>query len=270
MAIVTNRLELVDYCMRSLGAPVIEINVDEDQVDDRIDEALEYYQMFHDDAVIRNYFKHQLTLTDIDNSYITMPTGITSVTKLLAHGSQMGDSLFDVKYHMRLQDVFAIGGLSSNIQSYVQRMENIELIDGILNTTEHLRFNRHMNRLHIDEGFDDLVGSSCSDLTYTTEATCVAASKTWTEGSWIVVEGYEIVDPQTYTDVYNDMFLKRYCTVLIKRQWGQNMMKFDGFTLPGGITMNGRQMYEDAIEEISKLEEEMQLAWQAPDNFIMG
>ncbi len=247
MAKVTSREELIDYCMRNLGAPVIEINVDEDQVDDRIDEALDYYQMFHDDAVVRNYFKHQLTSTDITNSYITMPDGITSVTKLLQHGSEMGDSLFDVNYHMRLQDVFAIGGLGSNMQSYVQRQQNIELIDGVLNSTELLRFNRHMNRLHIDEGFGGLE-----------------------VGDYIVIEGYEIVDPQTYSDVYNDMFLKRYCTALIKRQWGSNMMKFDGFTLPGGITMNGRQMFEDAIEEINKLEEEMQLAWQAPDNFLMG
>ena len=248
MAIVTDRVGLVDYCMRSLGAPVIEINVDEDQVDDRIDEALEYYQMFHDDAVIRNYFKHQLTAADITNSYITMPTGITSVTKLLRHGSETGDSLFDVEYHMRLQDVYNLGSAGTpSMQTYLQRMVNLEMIDQALNSTELLRFNRHMNRLHIDEGFDGLV-----------------------VGDYIVVEGYEIVDPTTYTDVYNDMFLKRYCTVLIKRQWGQNMMKFDGFTLPGGITMNGRQMYEDAIEEITKLEEEMQLAWQAPDNFCMG
>jgi hypothetical protein len=126
-------------------------------------------------------------------------------------------------------------------------MENLEMIDQQINTTELLRFNRHMNRLHIDEGFDGLG-----------------------VGDFIVVEGYEIVDPQTYTDVYNDMFLKRYVTALIKKQWGANMMKFDGFTLPGGITMNGRQMFEDAVEEITKLEEEMQLAWQMPDDFMMG
>jgi len=149
---------------------------------------------------------------------------------------------------MQLQDVYNLGSAGApSMQTYLQRMVNLEMIDQALNSTELLRFNRHMNRLHIDEGFDGLV-----------------------VGDYIVVEGYEIVDPTTYTDVYNDMFLKRYCTVLIKRQWGQNMMKFDGFTLPGGITMNGRQMYEDAIEEITKLEEEMQLAWQAPDNFLMG
>lgn len=247
MAKVISRDGLIDHAMRALGAPVIEINVDEDQVEDRIDDALQYYQMYHNDAILRTYFKHQLTQQNIDDSYIAIPDSITSVTKLLQHGNNVGDSLFDMGYHMRLNDVFQLNGLGSQIGSYVQRMENLEMIDQQINTTELLRFNRHMNRLHIDEGFDGLG-----------------------VGDYIVVEGYEIVDPQTYTDVYNDMFLKRYVTALIKKQWGANMMKFDGFTLPGGITMNGRQMYEDAVEEITKLEEEMQLAWQMPDDFMMG
>jgi hypothetical protein len=247
MAKVISRDGLIDHAMRALGAPVIEINVDEDQVEDRIDDALQYYQMYHDDAILRTYFKHQLTQQNIDDSYIAIPDSITSVTKLLQHGNNGGDSLFDMGYHMRLNDVFQLNGLGSQIGSYVQRMENLEMIDQQINTTELLRFNRHMNRLHIDEGFDGLG-----------------------VGDFIVVEGYEIVDPQTYTDVYNDMFLKRYVTALIKKQWGANMMKFDGFTLPGGITMNGRQMFEDAVEEITKLEEEMQLAWQMPDDFMMG
>jgi hypothetical protein len=270
MAKVTSRAELIDHAMRALGAPVIEINVDEDQVDDRVDDALEYYQMFHDDAIIRTYHKHQLTKADLDNSYIDLPDSIISVTKLLAHGQQGGDSLFDMGYHMRLNDVFALGGQNAQIQSYTQRMQNLELIDGQLNSTELLRFNRHMNRIHIDHGFEGLNGAVCSDITYTTEATCVAASESWTEGDYIVLECYETIDPDTYTDVYNDMFLKRYVAALIKKQWGANMMKFDGFTLPGGITMNGRQMFEDAVEELTKLEEEMQLAWQMPDNFLMG
>ena len=247
MAKASTREELVDHCLRALGAPVIEINVDEDQVEDRVDDALQYYQMYHDDAVIRTYFKHELTQDDIDNSYIDVPDSLISVTKLITHGQSGGDSLFDMGYHMRLNDIFQLKGLSSQIQSYVQRMQNLELIDHSLNSTEFLRFNRHMNRIHIDEGFDGL------DV-----------------GDYIVLEGYETIDPETYTDVYNDMFLKKYLTALIKKQWGANMMKFDGFTLPGGITMNGRQMFDDAVEEINKLEEEMQLAWQGVDEFIMG
>ena len=125
--------------------------------------------------------------------------------------------------------------------------QKLSLIDHSLNTEEHLRFSRHMNRVHMDEGFGDLIA-----------------------GEFIVLEVYSIIDPATYADVYNDFYLKKYLTALIKRQWGANMMKFDGFQLPGGITMNGRQMFEDAIEEIAGLEEECRLMWAMPDNFLMG
>ena len=247
MAKVTSRTGLVDHAMRALGAPVIEINVDEDQVEDRIDDALQYYQEYHADAVVRTYLKHQLTADDITNSYIAIPEGITSIVRLLDMGSGSVESLFNVNYHMRLSDMMSMNTGSLDFQMYEQRMNHLALLDNRLNSTELLRFNRHMNRLHIDEGFGDLKVDE-----------------------HIIVEAYTIVDPTTYADVYNDMFLKKYVTALIKRQWGQNMIKFDGFQLPGGITMNGRQIYEDAVEEINKLEEEMQLAWMLPDNFLMG
>lgn len=248
MAKVTSRNELIDHCMRALGAPVIEINVDEDQVEDRIDDALQYYQEYHSDAIIRSYYKHQLTSTDITNSYISIPNSITSVVKLLDFGSGPAEKFFDVEYNMRLQDMYSFNTAGrSSIQDYSMRTQHLALLDNVINSTEILRFNRHMNRLHIDEGFGDLQVDD-----------------------YIIIEGYEIVDPQTYTDVYNDMFLKKYCTALIKRQWGTNMSKFEGMQLPGGVTMNGLQIYQDAVEEINKLEEEMQLAWQMPDDFIMG
>jgi len=270
MAKVTNRPQLIDHAMRALGAPVIEINVDEDQVEDRIDDALQYYQEYHTDAVIRVYYKHQLTATDITNSYITIPDGITSITRILDFGSGLAEKFFDVEYNMRLQDMYMFNVGSRGLQLYEQRVQNLALLDYTFGSTELLRFNRHMNRLHIDEGFGDLFPSSCSDVTYTDKTTCEAASETWTEGQYIVIEGYEIVDPTTYGDVYNDMFLKRYVTALIKRQWGANMIKFEGMQLPGGVTMNGRQIYDDAVEEVTKLEDEMQLAWMEPDNFLMG
>jgi hypothetical protein len=150
-------------------------------------------------------------------------------------------------YHMRLNDVFMIKGLQTQIQTYEQSLQHLSLIESQLNSVEHLRFSRHMNRLHMDEGFGDLVA-----------------------GKFIVIEAMSIIDPETYTDVYNDLYLKKYLTALIKRQWGANMMKFDGFQLPGGITMNGRQMFEDAIEEIAGLEEECRLMWAMHDNFLMG
>ena len=247
MAKPTTRATLQDHCLRSLGAPVIEINVDEDQIEDRTDDAIQFYQSWHSDAVERTYLKHELTATDITNSYITVGDNITSVVRMLRINTTAGNALFDVGYHMRLNDVFMSSGMMSSIQTYEQKLQHLSLVEHQLNTEEHLRFNRHMNRLHMDEGFGDLVA-----------------------GQFIVIEVYQIVDPGTYADVYNDMYLKKYLTALIKRQWGANMMKFDGFQLPGGITMNGRQMFDDAIEEIKELEEEVKLAWMTPDNFIMG
>jgi hypothetical protein len=247
MAKPTTRALLQDYCLRNLGAPVIEINVDEDQIEDRTDEAIQFYQEFHSDAVIREYLKHELTATDITNSYITVADSVTSIVRMLKINASSGSTLFDMGYHMRMNDIFMLQGLSTQLQSYEQSQQKLSLIDHTLNTEEHVRFSRHINRVHMDEGFGDLVA-----------------------GEFIVLEVYSIIDPATYADVYNDFYLKKYLTALIKRQWGANMMKFDGFQLPGGITMNGRQMFEDAIEEIAGLEEECRLMWAMPDNFLMG
>ena len=247
MAKPTTRATLQEYCLRALGSPVIEINVDDDQIEDRTDDAIQFYQEFHSDAVIRTYLKHQLTAADITNNYITVSDNVTAVLQMLTGGKSSGSSLFDMGYHMRLNDVFMIQGMSTQIQTYEQSLRHLSLIEMSLNSVEHLRFSRHMNRLHMDEGFGELK-----------------------KDDYIVIEAMSIVDPATYADVYNDLYLKKYLTALIKRQWGANMMKFEGFQLPGGITMNGRQMFDDAIEEILRLEEECRLTWMAPDNFLMG
>jgi len=247
MAAPTTRATLQEYCLRSLGSPVIEINVDDDQIEDRTDDAIQFYQTWHDDAILRTYLKHELTATDITNNYITVSDHITSVVRMLKINSTAGNALFDVGYHMRLNDVFMVGGMTSQIQNYEQKLQHLSLIESRLNTEEHIRYSRHMDRLHMDEGFGDLKA-----------------------GSFIVIECYQIVDPSAYAQIYNDLFLKKYLTALIKRQWGANMMKFEGFQLPGGITMNGRQMFDDAIEELQRLEEEVALTWMTPDNFIMG
>lgn len=247
MAAPTTRATLQEYCLRSLGSPVIEINVDDDQIEDRTDDAIQFYQTWHDDAILRTYLKHELTAADITNNYITVSDHITSVVRMLKINSTAGNALFDVGYHMRLNDVFMVGGMTSQIQNYEQKLQHLSLIESQLNTEEHIRYSRHMDRLHMDEGFGDLKA-----------------------GSFIVIECYQIVDPSAYAQIYNDLFLKKYLTALIKRQWGANMMKFEGFQLPGGITMNGRQMFDDAIEELQRLEEEVALTWMTPDNFIMG
>jgi len=269
MAKVTTRKELKEHALRALGAPVIEINIDDDQLDDRVDDALQYYQEFHSDAIVRTYLKHQLTQADIDNSYIAIPDDITSVLSVLDFGSSASNVEHNVEYQMRVSDMWTWGA-SSSLQLYDARKSHLALIDHRLNGKELLRFNRHMNRLYIDDGFDGLSGTGCSDPAYATEVACVAASEAWTEGDYIIIEAWKIVDPQTYTDIYNDMFLKRYVTALVKKQWGQNMSKFEGMMLPGGVTMNGLEIFNQANEDVIKLEEEMQLAWELPVDFAMG
>ena len=246
MAKPNSRSTLQDYCLRNLGAPVIEINVDEDQLEDRTDDAIQFYQEYHSDAVIREYIKHQLTATDITNSYITVADSVTSVVRMLKITGTTGSALFDMGYHMRLNDIFMLQGLGTQMQEYVQAQQKLSLVDHRLQSEEHIRFSRHMNRLHSDEGFGNL-----------------------NAGDFVVLEVYNIIAPDTYVDVYNDLYLKKYLTALIKRQWGANLMKFQDFTLPGGITLNGRQIYEDAIEEIQGLGEEARLIWDMPDNFLM-
>lgn len=247
MAKPNSRSTLQDYCLRNLGAPVIEINVDEDQLEDRTDDAIQFYQEFNSDAVIREYIKHELTSSDITNNYITLADSVTSVVRMLKINASSGSTLFDMGYHMRMNDIFMLQGLGTQMQEFTQAQQKLSLVDHLLNSNEHIRFSRHMNRIHMDEGFGDLKA-----------------------GEFIVLEVFNIIAPDTYTDVYNDHYLKKYLTALIKRQWGANLMKFQDFQLPGGITMNGRQIYEDAIEEIQGLEEEARLIWAMPDNFLMG
>ena len=247
MAKPNSRSTLQDYCLRNLGAPVIEINVDEDQLEDRTDDAIQFYQEYHSDAVIREYLKHELTATDITNNYITVADSVTSVVRMLKITGTTGSALFDMGYHMRLNDIFMLQGLGTQMQEYIQAQQKLSLVDHRLQSEEHIRFSRHMNRVHMDEGYGDLGA-----------------------GDYIVLEVMSIIDPGTYADVFNDLYLKKYLTALIKRQWGANLMKFQDFQLPGGITLNGRQIYEDAIEEIQGLEEECRLIWAMPDNFLMG
>ena len=247
MAKPNTRATLQEYCLRSLGSPVIEVNVDDDQIEDRTDDALQFYQEYHSDGVIREYLKHELTSTDITNNYITVADSVTNVVRMLKITGTSGSSLFDMGYHMRVNDIFMLQGLGTQMQEYTQSQQKLSLIDHRLNSEEHIRFSRHMNRVHMDEGFGDLAA-----------------------GDYIVLEAMTIVDPGTYADVFNDLYLKKYLTALLKKQWGTNMMKFEGFQLPGGITMNGRQMFDDAVEEIRELEEECRLSWAMPDNFLMG
>ena len=249
MAKPNSRQTFIDYCLRSLGAPVIEINVDEDQLDDRVDEALQFYQYYHDDAIEKVFLKHEITQTDIDNGYITTNDLITDVVRILPLRDAVSSTdMFDIRYQMHLNDIYSLGFLGS-LTDYVMGQQWLALLDLVIDSDDkHVNFEKHKNRLEI---FMD-----------------------WSEevevGDNLIVECYRIIDPDTFTDVYNDYFLKRYCTALIKKQWGQNLIKFEGMVMPGGVTFNGRQLYDDAVQELEQLVEEARLNWEKPIDFMTG
>lgn len=244
---ITTRQDLIDYCLRSLGAPVLEINVDESQVEDRIDEAIEYFKQYHYDGIEKVYLKHQITQTDVDNKYITIPNYIYGITRVfpVASGTSTSKSIFDLQYQLRLNDLYDL--TSTSIMYYTQVMSHLALLDLTLNGHPIYRFNRLSGKLYIEASWQ-------------TEMQV---------GNYILVECYRALDPSTSPLLYNDIWLKHYATSLIKKQWGSNLKKFDGLQLPGGVTIDGASIYNEAVTEIKDLEEEMLLK-AAPLEFMMG
>ena len=249
MAKPNSRATLIDYCLRNLGAPVIEINVDEDQIDDRVDEALQFYQHYHADAIEKVFLKHQVTQTDIDNGYIAINDLVTDVLRVLPiRDTYSANNLFDIKYQMHLNDMFSLGYMGSLLE-YSMAQQYLSTLDIVIDSDDKfISFDRHRNRLRIDMAWSEEV--SVDD--------------------YLVVECYRIIDPDTFTDVYNDYYLKKYLTSLLKKQWGTNLLKFEGMQMPGGVTFNGRQLFDDAIAELEKLEEEVRLNWEQPVDFYTG
>ena len=348
MAKPNSRTTFIDYCLRNLGAPVIEINVDEDQLDDRVDDAIQYYQEYHGDAVVRNIRKHKITnseivlagftggvtpakgdiifkntaglsnpptkeelienkipaavitevvsatkfkydvllaadttpfkvgdmlnalsggttpnltfnsqiatLTkgDLENQYIDIPNTFLSVNNVFDIVTQGSSSnMFSVDYQLHLNDIFDLGGpYGGGLVNYEITKQYMSLIQRNINGVfEKIEYSRHKNRVnfHSDETLRNLG-----------------------VGKFIIFDGHEVIDPDVSTDVWNDRFLKKYATALIKRQWGLNLIKFEGMQLPGGVTLNGRQIFDDAKEEIDKLEEEMILSHEMPPHFVIG
>lgn len=249
MAKPNSRQTLIDYCLRALGAPVVEINVDDDQVEDRIDEALQFYQHYHADAIEKVYLKHQVTADNITNGYIPINDLVTDVVRIfpLREGGSTSN-MFDVRYQMHLNDIYSMGYMGSLVD-YEMSMQWLSMLDMIIDSDDkHISFERHKNQLRIDMDWSEEI----------------------LVDDYIIVECYRIIDPATFTDVYNDYFLKRYATALIKMQWGVNLSKFEGMVMPGGVTFNGRQILEDAKEEIDKLNEEVRLNWEQPVDFYTG
>jgi len=254
MAIVTTRTELEEYCLRKLGAPVIDINVADEQIDDRIDEALEVYQEYHSDATVKTYFKHLVTATDVTNKWIPVANNIIFVTHLfpIRVGSSSGAGMFDIKYQMMLNDMVNLNNFTGGLDYFVQMKQYLDLINMTLNGTPQVSYQRRQNRLQIFGDFSD---------------------KDIQAGDYLVAECYALVDPSSTSgtkSIYNDLWLKSYAASLIKRQWGSNLMKFEGMTLPGGVMLNGRQIFDDANAEIQAAEEKLRLEFELPIDFYVG
>ena len=269
---ITTRETLKQYALRALGKPVIEINVEDDQVEDRIDEALQYFAQYHYDGVERMYLKYQVTADDVTRArsdeplstvtdtadstvtasfkegknYIPMPSNVMSVVQIFPFTDKAALNLFDVRYQLRLNDLYDFS--STSIIHYDMTLRHLDMLDHILVGERPLRFNQHKNRLYIDMDWANDIDA----------------------GDFIIIECYRKLDGSTFTDVFDDIFLKKYLIQLIKRQWGQNLSKFQGVAMLGGVQMNGEQIYSQAQDEINKLEEQIQLSYELPPNYMMG
>jgi len=270
MATPATRENLKQYALRTLGKPVIEINVDNDQLEDRIDEALQFYAQYHYDGIRRTYLKYKLTAADKTrlsaitpntetstknsvsttwyeaNNYLVVPETVLSVTNIFPFTDKASMNMFDVRYQLRLNDLYDF--TSTSIINYDMVLRHLDFLDQILVGMKPIRFNQHDNRLYIDM---DWVNDIETD-------------------EYIIIDCYRKLDPSTYTDVFNDIWLKRYVTALFKRQWGANLSKFDGVTMIGNVTLNGSKIFNEAQDDIQKLEKEIRDNYELMPNFMMG
>jgi len=242
-----SREEFKEYCLRRLGAPLLEINVADEQIEDCIEIALQYYHDYHYDGTQKVYLAHQVTQTDRDNKYLSIPETVIGVINIFDIGdSYSTNNLFNLRYQIALNDLFAFN--YGPFAPYYMALQNVALAEELFVGKQSLRFNRHTNRLYIDMDWNSKI-----DV-----------------GEYIIVEGYQILDPDTYTDVYNDRWLKRYATAQIKKQWGENLKKFEGLQMPGAVTFNGQKIWDEAVEEITQLEEEMISSYSLPVSDMLG
>lgn len=250
MANPSTRQGLIDWCKRRLGDPVIEINVDDDQLEDRVDEALQVFQEYHSEATHRTFLKHQVTSDDVSNEYISISSDVITVTKLFAlQSGSVNRNFFDIKYQMHLNDIADLHTYIGDLAYYEQMQQYLSLLDMKLTGSPQVDFVRKQNRLYIHGDFAD------NDIK---------------ADDYIVAEAYTIIDSSTYSSIWNDMWLKEYTTALIKQQWGANLIKFEGMQLPGGVMLNGRQLFDDATQELERLREKLRMEHEMPVDFFMG
>jgi hypothetical protein len=246
MAVPASRSQFKEYCLRTLGKPVLEINVDDDQVEDRIDQALRYYWDYHFDGSEKMYYKHQVTAQDKVNKYITLPENIIGVVSIFDIGSALNtNNLFNIRYQIALNDLYTLTSVS--MVPYFMAFQHIQMLEYLLVGKQPIRYNRHTDKLFIDMDWDKVDNDN-----------------------FLLVEAYEVIDPDVYTDAWGDRWLAQYSTALIKKQWGTNLKKFEGMTLPGGIKFNGQKIYDEADEEIKALEKEMISSYSLPVTDMIG
>ena len=245
---LTSKALLKEYCLRRLGHPVIEINVDEEQCDDRVSDALQYFAEYHFDGVEKVFLKHTITQDDIDNEYIAMADPVISVVRVLPipNFNAFQTGFFNEEFQLRIQDLNTFTG--SSLINWQMSLQNWSMVDHLFTVTPTIHFNRKQNKVYLETNWADK----------------------FSVGDILIVEAYRILDPTTYTEIYDDMFLKKYTAALIKRQWGENLKKFEGVQLPGGVTLNGKTIYDEAVEEINKIEEEMNMKWELPPTGLLG
>lgn len=254
MAKPASRTELKEYCLRRLGFPVVEINVDEDQLEDRIDDALEKFRSFHFDGTERLYYKHQITQQDVTNRYIPCPDSIISVNRVF---SVAGDgvntvnnssnfNMFDLTYQLRLNELFDF--TSADYVYFALARQHIRTLDMLFIGEQPIRFNRRNNKIFVD---------------FQWESRAIP-------GQFLVFDAYKVLDPEEFSEIWSETWLKQYTTALFKLQWGNNLKKFSGVALPGNITLNGQQIYDEAVQEKEALEKELTEMYQEPPEFLIG
>ena len=280
MAKPSSRQELIDYCLRKLGAPVLEINLDDDQIDDLVDDAIQYFQERHFDGVERMYLKYKITENDVNrgkaqytngvgivtttatsnisgigtttfnfyenSNFIQVPDSVIGIEKVFKFDtSSISAGMWSIKYQLFLNDLYYFN--SVELLQYAMVKTYLEDIDFLLSTDKQIRFNKRQNRLYLDIDWE-------------------AKAK----DTFIVIDCYRILNPNDFTKVYNDSFLKKYLTALMKKQWGQNLIKFRGVKLPGGIELNGRELYEDAEKELEDIKQRMSMDYELPPYDFIG
>jgi hypothetical protein len=253
MAQPTSRTELKDYCLRRLGFPVIDINIDDDQLEDRIDDALQQFREYHFDGTEEIYLAQKVTASMIKNKYVQVPDSIVGVSRLLpvsagsiSSTNSQGFNIFDINYQIRLNDFYNL--TSSSYTYYVIAREHLSMLDMIVTGEIPIQFNKKTARINVFMDWEGRVSTN----------------------DYIVFHATRIVDPDDYEKIFSDSWVKKYTTALFKKQWGSNLTKYANYTLPGGLVVNGEKIYNDAVEEVEKLEEHLRDTYEAPPAMQVG